>query len=147
MDTNYTKTHFGIYGIAQKDNKILMIKKSRGPYMGLLDLPGGKMEQGETTEETLRREIQEETGGIVKSFQFFDFSEYRCTYEDNGEIKYFHHIALYFLVDIEIETLKEGGDGHDSNGAQWIALPLQANTIAPILKKPLKKLNVITEEK
>lgn len=143
MDSNYKKVHFGIYGTAQKDGKLLMIKKSRGPYIGLLDLPGGRMEEGELVEETLIREIQEETAATVKNMQFFDFAEYRCVYEENGETKYFHHIGLYFLVDIDVETLREEADGHDSNGAEWILLPLHENMIAPILKKPLGKLKLI----
>ena len=63
-DTNITKTHFGVYGSIVKDGKILLIKKSRGPYTGLYDLPGGSQEQGESHLETLKREIMEETGCV-----------------------------------------------------------------------------------
>jgi len=52
--------HSGVYGVAIKDDKILMIKKSRGPYIGMYDLPGGRMEEGESMEEGLRREFVEE---------------------------------------------------------------------------------------
>lgn len=39
--------HFGIYGIALNKNrdKILLVKKTRGPYTGLYDLPGGTPEK------------------------------------------------------------------------------------------------------
>lgn len=146
MDPNYKKIHFGIYGIAKRDDKILMIKKSRGPYIGLFDLPGGRMEEGETVEEALIRELQEETGGTPKNIQFFDFAEYRCTYVENDVTKYFHHIALYFLVDIEVDKLKEDADGHDSNGAQWLSLPVDEKIIAPILKQPFGKLGLLKTE-
>jgi 8-oxo-dGTP pyrophosphatase MutT (NUDIX family) len=43
-------SHVGVYGIYIKNNAVLMIKKSRGPYKGMYDLPGGRMEQGETME-------------------------------------------------------------------------------------------------
>ena len=33
--------HFGVYGICIKDNKLLCIKKERGPYKNRFDLPGG----------------------------------------------------------------------------------------------------------
>ncbi len=33
----------GAYGIVIENNKILLIKKAKGPYEGLLDLPGGTM--------------------------------------------------------------------------------------------------------
>ena len=63
--SNITKTHFGIYGSIIKNNKILLIKKARGPYTGLYDLPGGSPEPGESYRQTLAREIMEETGCTV----------------------------------------------------------------------------------
>jgi len=39
--------HVGAYGILIKDGKILLIKKSRGAYKGMYDLPGGGIEFGE----------------------------------------------------------------------------------------------------
>ena len=40
-------THIGFYRIINKEDRLLVVKKSRGPYNGLLDLPGGKPEYGE----------------------------------------------------------------------------------------------------
>ena len=54
--------HRGIYGILVRDNQLLLVRKSRGPYSGLLDLPGGKPEPGESDSEALIREWKEETG-------------------------------------------------------------------------------------
>ncbi len=34
-------THLGVYGIVIKEDKILLVKKSRGAYIGKYDLPGG----------------------------------------------------------------------------------------------------------
>jgi hypothetical protein len=31
-------THFGIYGLLAADGQILLVRKRRGPYIGLLDL-------------------------------------------------------------------------------------------------------------
>jgi len=66
--------HLGIYGIIIKGNKILLIDKKGGPYDGKLDLPGGSMEFGETPEETLKREILEETGLEIKKYELFNAS-------------------------------------------------------------------------
>lgn len=35
------KEHFGVYGVCLKDEKLLCILKTRGPYQGRYDLPGG----------------------------------------------------------------------------------------------------------
>jgi ADP-ribose pyrophosphatase YjhB (NUDIX family) len=45
-----------------KDNKILLIKRVRGDYIGLLGLPGGKIEKNEHLSEAAVREILEESG-------------------------------------------------------------------------------------
>ena len=58
-------THTGSYGFIIKDDKIALIKKARGGYTGLLDLPGGGIEHNETPVEALHRELQEEAGVTV----------------------------------------------------------------------------------
>lgn len=54
--------HFGVYGLWTHAGKLVLVRKARGPYTGLLDLPGGSPERGESAHETLRRELREETG-------------------------------------------------------------------------------------
>ena len=62
--------NFGVYGICIKDDQVLVIKKGRGPYKGLYDLPGGRIEFGEKAEEALRREFEEEVS-VAVSKQIF----------------------------------------------------------------------------
>lgn len=33
--------YLGVYGVCIKDNRVLSIKKTRGPYKNRYDLPGG----------------------------------------------------------------------------------------------------------
>lgn len=75
------KIHLGVYGILQKDGEILVIKKARGPYVGMFDLPGGRMKFGETIQECLARECLEETGCPITPLKFFDISEFYCQYK------------------------------------------------------------------
>lgn len=44
------------------ENKILLIKRNTIPFKGYWGLPGGRMDQGETLEQTAVREVKEETG-------------------------------------------------------------------------------------
>ena len=59
--------HFGVYGVCIREGRILCIRKTRGPYRGRFDLPGGTPEEGESLVETLRREMLEETGFQVSA--------------------------------------------------------------------------------
>lgn len=50
-----------VAGILKKDDKILIARKREGkPLAGLWEFPGGKIEKGETPEESLVRELMEE---------------------------------------------------------------------------------------
>lgn len=117
---NVTKTHFGVYGSVIRDGKILLIKKARGPYTGLYDLPGGSQEKGENYLQTLKREIAEETGCEVikaenehrKSIIFADFTP------QSNEKGILQHDAVLYDAEIKGEP-STIGDGLDSNGASW----------------------------
>jgi len=52
--------------LVSKDGQILLMRKSSG----LVDLPGGKVEEGEDLYLALEREIHEETGLKIKEYEF-----------------------------------------------------------------------------
>lgn len=125
LSSSITMTHTGIYGIIKQNNQILVIKKARGPYTGLFDLPEGSPEPNETPEETLIREIKEETNCDVVSYtlktkQTILFSDFTPEYGQTGVLQ---HTGTLFDVTVSGTPTTEA-DGLDSNGALWIDMSL-----------------------
>ena len=117
------KNHTGIYAVIVKRNKVLMIKKARGPYKGMYDLPGGSPEKDESQEETLIRELDEELGCKPQEIEFLITLEDTFDYVSSDEsTKLFSHTGHYFTANIESEKIiKTVADGHDSLGVKWIS--------------------------
>lgn len=90
----------GVYGVAIQHDKILLITQEHGPHKGKFDLPGGRIEFGETIEETLRREIQEEVSMGFDAMQLIDnISERVDVPSQNGNPPYSsHRIGLIYLI-------------------------------------------------
>lgn len=63
--------------IFNKEKKVLLIRRSTNENVlpGMWDIPGGTLEDGEDPEKGARREIQEETGLIVKNLSLFRYTE------------------------------------------------------------------------
>ncbi len=57
-----TKIITGIIAAVVHNGKVLMLKRTKEPFIGYWALPGGKIDIGEHPEETAVREIKEETG-------------------------------------------------------------------------------------
>ena len=61
-------------------SKILFCKRKKYPYIGKLNFPGGKCEEGETYLEAAYRELEEETGigkkDITPLYHMMDFTYY-----------------------------------------------------------------------
>ncbi len=82
--------HKSVRGIIKKDNGIILIHRMKpredGSIRDYYVVPGGKMEQGETEEETVKREVFEELGITVETEK--KLLEYNSDYDDSVQIFY-----------------------------------------------------------
>lgn len=120
-DTRYS-THFGVYALIfnQTKDSILLIKKVRGCYTGMYDLPGGAPEPHELLEETLTREVFEETGCyITESRQMGAFSALYPFIETDGLPKTLRHLAAIYVAGIAGDPLAHVEDGQ---ACVWVPL-------------------------
>ena len=136
------KKHIGSYGIIIKDEKIVLIKKARGGYLGKLDLPGGGLEHTETPETALKREIKEEVGVDTLSYNLLDVTSVNIKWNmEEDLIEDLHHIGILYEVKIKEDKLKNDGDGLDSNGANWYLISnLKKEELTPFALYSLEKL-------
>lgn len=89
----------GVYGVALQDNMILLTSKGTcGCYAGLLDLPGGGVEFGESPEETLRREFQEEVGMSFAEMKLLDNLSHTQDVHNVPDPFAFHQLGQIYSV-------------------------------------------------
>ena len=58
-----------------RGGKILVVRRARAPANGLITLPGGVVEVGETLEQAIAREVREETGLEIEPVGLAGFRE------------------------------------------------------------------------
>lgn len=98
MDKYKEYKQLGAYGLVINEGKILLIKKSGGPYDGKLDLPGGTIEFCERPEETLKRELVEEVGIDVTNYELFDADSVTFEWPYKDVIVKGHHVGIFYKV-------------------------------------------------
>ena len=65
-----------VAAIIRKENKIFATQRGYGEWKDWWEFPGGKMEQGETPEEALKREICEELSAEINVDELFSTVDY-----------------------------------------------------------------------
>ena len=111
---NYTKTREGSRAVIIEDGKILL---SHELNSGWWLIPGGGLEDGETPEECVIREVEEETGLRVRpQGQFLVMHEY---YEE------YRYTGYYFICEVTGKGQMKLTDAEIRRGVQPEWIPLQ----------------------
>lgn len=85
-----------------KDNKILIAQRSKKDKLSSMwEFPGGKIEEGETPQECLKREIKEELNVNVSIGEFFGESIYHY---EGGSIKLLGYYVFYENGDLKLNV-------------------------------------------
>lgn len=66
MNTEHTNWQQSVTGVLLRDHKVLLGRHTYGPGKNLLIVPGGYVNIGETPQQAVVREYQEETGVVVE---------------------------------------------------------------------------------
>jgi len=95
------------------DDKILAMHDERSPYYYL---PGGRVAMGETAENAVIREVQEELGVTPKVVRPLWLNQAFFT-EDVDNLNY-HELCIYFLIDVSDTDILEKGNKFISKEGQ-----------------------------
>ncbi len=98
--------------IVVDDDRLLLIRRGRGPAAGDWSIPGGRVEPGELLAEAVVRELSEETGLEGVCGELVGWSE---IIGDHG-----HFVILDFAATVLEASVPEPGD--DALEAVWVPL-------------------------
>jgi 8-oxo-dGTP pyrophosphatase MutT (NUDIX family) len=115
--------------LADESGKLLLVRDHR---TGQWEVPGGGVDTGESIEDSLVREFQEETGLLVKPTRLVTYAE--DTYYLDYEHTCYHSVRLFFSVlRIDADQLPAAGEYLD-----W--LELRDEDVNEIAKRGLRRL-------
>ena len=107
----------GVTAVVFRGSEVLLVRRGNEPSVGKLGIPGGVLELGETVEEAVVREVEEETGIRVKPVRVLDVLD-SIVRDDEGGIR-FHYVLLEFLCEPLGGELRASSDVSD---ALWAPL-------------------------
>jgi mutator protein MutT len=97
----------GVGAVLIHEGRVLLIRRGKEPLRGRWVVPGGTVELGETLEQALVREIEEETGLIVRPREVVTVFD-RIVREDGG-VSY-HYVIIDYLCDYVAGDARAGSD-------------------------------------
>ena len=113
-----------VAAIIQRDGAYFATQREYGEFEGMWEFPGGKIEPGESSEDALKREIQEELGIDITIDEFlcttnYDYPSFHLTMHcyicsiETGEIVLREHKSARWLTS---ETL---------SGVEWLPADME----------------------
>ncbi|MGK2948142.1 MAG: NUDIX hydrolase [Acidimicrobiales bacterium] len=112
MTTTPPAPRVGVGAVVADHDRLLLVRRGRGPAQGEWALPGGRVEPGETLIEAVIRELREETAIEGVCGRLLDWVE-RIGDDE-------HWVILVFEVTLVGDDQPRAGD--DAAEAAWVAL-------------------------
>ncbi len=118
---NNDKFNYRVCAIIIATGKILAMHDERSPYFYL---PGGRVKFGETAEEAVIREVEEELNITPKIIRPLWLNQ--AFFKEDVDNLNYHELCIYFLIDITNTKLLENGEKftllerHHRHDFEWL---------------------------
>lgn len=104
-----------VAGDAGAEPSVLMIRRGGEPYRGMLALPGGFVDVGETVEQAAQRELHEEAGVQLDSADL----RLAGVYSQPGRDPRGWTVSVLFRIDVDARPDAQHGD--DAAAVEWVS--------------------------
>lgn len=140
LDVEEYKLNIRAAGVIIHNNKILAHKNTNSDHYALI---GGRVEIGENSEDTVKREIMEETGKEVETIGYISTIEnfFEMQGKKYHEIMFIHKVEFINQQDKQIQETIKNIEGKDYLQYEWLDIEKidQYNILPKIIKEILKE--------
>lgn len=140
LDVGEYKLNIRAAGAIIHNNKILAHKNTNSDHYALI---GGRVEIGENSEDTVKREIMEETGKEVETIGYISTIEnfFEMQGKKYHEIMFIHKVEFINEQDKQIQETIKNIEGKDYLQYEWLDIEKidQYNILPKIIKEILKE--------
>src|SRR3954454_9878268 len=117
MDNGSNIPRLGVSACVWRDGHVLLVQRSKPPFVGVWSLPGGQVEFGEPLKVAARRELMEETGVDAQLEILAEVAD--VIRRDHAGLPVFHFAVVCF-TGRWISGEAQAGD--DALAASWTSL-------------------------
>jgi 8-oxo-dGTP diphosphatase len=100
----------GVGGVVLVEGRVVLIRRGKEPLRGRWVIPGGTVELGESLHEAVVREVEEETGLVVRPREVvlvFD------RIQRDGAVVDYHYVVIDYLCDYVSGEVRAGSDADE----------------------------------
>jgi len=136
-----TKILMSIRAIIRKGNEYLLVQRAANDTFepNKFEFPGGKVDPGEDLNESLYREIYEETGlmiTILEPLFYWDEASIKKEYTD------FRHVSIFFECSVPINAKVKTSFEHDQYMWQTLDGISKRGDLASSTKEAVRRINL-----
>jgi 8-oxo-dGTP diphosphatase len=125
-----TQPVVGVGAIILREGKILLEQRGNEPARGQWTVPGGVVEVGEILEDSVIREVKEETGLKAQNPRLIDVVD-QVHRDKEGKIEYH-----YVIIDYAVKATGEPKAASDAYELKWVPLgEVEAYDLTPSFRR------------